>query len=98
MPNLTGSNGDSPKIGAEVGSGEATSHEGRLASLTLVPHAPQPLTMKGVKSDQEVRWCPGCGDYAILAAFQAFLPNSTSRERTSSSSPASAVRLGCRTT
>src|SRR6516162_7892730 len=74
MPNLTGSNGDSPKIGAEVGSGEATSHEGRLASLTLVPHAPQPLTMKGVKSDQEVRWCPGCGDYAILAAFQAFLP------------------------
>jgi 2-oxoglutarate ferredoxin oxidoreductase subunit beta len=26
------------------------------------------------KSDQEVRWCPGCGDYAILAAFQAFLP------------------------
>src|SRR5215469_14964701 len=74
MPDLTGSNGDSPQIGAEVGSGEAASHEGRLASLTLVPHAPQPLTMKGVKSDQEVRWCPGCGDYAILAAFQAFLP------------------------
>ena len=21
-----------------------------------------------------MRWCPGCGDYAILAAFQAFLP------------------------
>jgi len=30
--------------------------------------------VKGFKSDQEVRWCPGCGDYAILAAFQAFLP------------------------
>jgi len=30
--------------------------------------------MKEFKSDQEVRWCPGCGDYAILAAFQAFLP------------------------
>jgi 2-oxoglutarate/2-oxoacid ferredoxin oxidoreductase subunit beta len=75
MPNLTGSNGDSsPANGAEGGSGEAGSHEGRLASLTLVPHAPAPLTMKGVKSDQEVRWCPGCGDYAILAAFQAFLP------------------------
>ena len=29
---------------------------------------------KDFKSDQEVRWCPGCGDYAILAAFQAFLP------------------------
>jgi len=26
------------------------------------------------KTDQEVRWCPGCGDYAILAAFQAFMP------------------------
>jgi len=30
--------------------------------------------MKDFKSDQEVRWCPGCGDYAILAAFQSFLP------------------------
>src|SRR6516165_1643888 len=59
MPSLPGSNGD---------------HEGRLASLTLVPHAPLPLTLREVKSDQEVRWCPGCGDYAILAAFQSFLP------------------------
>ncbi len=32
------------------------------------------LTAKDFKSDQEVRWCPGCGDYAILAAMQAFLP------------------------
>jgi 2-oxoglutarate ferredoxin oxidoreductase subunit beta len=32
------------------------------------------LTVKDFKSDQEVRWCPGCGDYAILAAVQAFLP------------------------
>jgi 2-oxoglutarate ferredoxin oxidoreductase subunit beta len=32
------------------------------------------LTMKDFKSDQEVRWCPGCGDYAILAAMQSFLP------------------------
>ncbi|MBN6054677.1 2-oxoacid:ferredoxin oxidoreductase subunit beta, partial [Nonomuraea sp. RK-328] len=30
--------------------------------------------MKDFKSDQEVRWCPGCGDYAILAAVQSFLP------------------------
>ena len=29
---------------------------------------------KDFKSDQEVRWCPGCGDYAILAAVQGFLP------------------------
>src|SRR5258705_761722 len=32
------------------------------------------LTVKDFKSDQEVRWCPGCGDYAILAAVQAFMP------------------------
>jgi 2-oxoglutarate ferredoxin oxidoreductase subunit beta len=32
------------------------------------------LTTKDFKSDQEVRWCPGCGDYAILAAVQAFMP------------------------
>ena len=32
------------------------------------------LTVKDFKSDQEVRWCPGCGDYAILAAVQSFMP------------------------
>ena len=46
---------------------------GRLRSLTLVPRATG-LATKDFKSDQEVRWCPGCGDYAILAAFQSFLP------------------------
>ncbi len=35
---------------------------------------PVKLTMKDFKSDQEVRWCPGCGDYAILAAVQSFMP------------------------
>ena len=46
----------------------------RPASLTLVPVADEKLATRDFKSDQEVRWCPGCGDYAILAAFQAFLP------------------------
>jgi 2-oxoglutarate/2-oxoacid ferredoxin oxidoreductase subunit beta len=32
------------------------------------------LGTKDFKTDQEVRWCPGCGDYAILAALQAFMP------------------------
>jgi 2-oxoglutarate/2-oxoacid ferredoxin oxidoreductase subunit beta len=32
------------------------------------------LTAKDLKTDQEVRWCPGCGDYAILAAVQGFMP------------------------
>jgi 2-oxoglutarate/2-oxoacid ferredoxin oxidoreductase subunit beta len=42
--------------------------------LSLVPTATEPATKKDFTSDQEVRWCPGCGDYAILAAMQAFLP------------------------
>jgi 2-oxoglutarate ferredoxin oxidoreductase subunit beta len=32
------------------------------------------LSAKDFKTDQEVRWCPGCGDYAILAALQSFMP------------------------
>jgi 2-oxoglutarate ferredoxin oxidoreductase subunit beta len=39
-----------------------------------MPEVPVQLTMKDFKSDQEVRWCPGCGDYAILAAVQSFMP------------------------
>jgi 2-oxoglutarate ferredoxin oxidoreductase subunit beta len=32
------------------------------------------LTKKDFTSEQEPRWCPGCGDYAILAAVQGFMP------------------------
>src|SRR6187397_2731543 len=32
------------------------------------------LTAKEYKTDQDVRWCLGCGDYAILAALQSFMP------------------------
>ncbi|GAA4659737.1 2-oxoacid:ferredoxin oxidoreductase subunit beta [Streptomyces chumphonensis] len=43
-------------------------------ALSLVPTADAKQTAKDFKSDQEVRWCPGCGDYAVLAAVQGFLP------------------------
>jgi 2-oxoglutarate/2-oxoacid ferredoxin oxidoreductase subunit beta len=33
-----------------------------------------PTTRKDWTSDQEVRWCPGCGDYSILAALQMLMP------------------------
>jgi 2-oxoglutarate/2-oxoacid ferredoxin oxidoreductase subunit beta len=33
-----------------------------------------PLTKKDFQTDQEVRWCPGCGDYAILSAVQSVFP------------------------
>ena len=32
------------------------------------------LTKKDFTSDQEVKWCPGCGDYSILSTVQSFLP------------------------
>ncbi len=35
---------------------------------------PFQTTLKDWESDQEVRWCPGCGDYAILKAVQRTLP------------------------
>jgi 2-oxoglutarate ferredoxin oxidoreductase subunit beta len=31
-------------------------------------------TKKDFQTDQEVRWCPGCGDYAILNAVQSVFP------------------------
>jgi 2-oxoglutarate ferredoxin oxidoreductase subunit beta len=39
-------------------------------SSTPVPQ----YTKKDFSSDQEVRWCPGCGDYAILAQVQKIMP------------------------
>jgi 2-oxoglutarate ferredoxin oxidoreductase subunit beta len=42
--------------------------------LSLVPTTDVKASRKDYTSDQEVRWCPGCGDYAILAAVQGFLP------------------------
>ncbi|WP_285573796.1 2-oxoacid:ferredoxin oxidoreductase subunit beta [Streptomyces sp. RTGN2] len=42
--------------------------------LSLVPKTEAKQSMKDFKSDQEVRWCPGCGDYAVLAAVQGFMP------------------------
>jgi 2-oxoglutarate ferredoxin oxidoreductase subunit beta len=45
-----------------------------LGGLDGVPTSDIPMTTKDYKSDQEIRWCPGCGDYAVLAAVQGFLP------------------------
>ena len=43
--------------------------------MTTTQDLPTPaLKAKDFKTDQEVRWCPGCGDYAILAAVQGFMP------------------------
>src|SRR3979411_2540226 len=43
-----------------------------MSTTTLPPITP--LTKKDFQSDQEVRWCPGCGDYSILAGVQKLMP------------------------
>jgi 2-oxoglutarate ferredoxin oxidoreductase subunit beta len=48
-----------------------------LATETLhkLPQAPvEKYTAKDFQSDQDVRWCPGCGDYSILAQVQRIMP------------------------
>jgi 2-oxoglutarate ferredoxin oxidoreductase subunit beta len=41
---------------------------------TNAPQAPR-YTKKDFESDQDVRWCPGCGDYAILSTIQKMMPD-----------------------
>src|SRR5690606_12378063 len=48
----------------------ASDHGGPGVTDTTVPVT----TRKEWASDQEVRWCPGCGDYSILAAVQLLMP------------------------
>ncbi|WP_030513954.1 2-oxoacid:ferredoxin oxidoreductase subunit beta [Nocardia sp. NRRL WC-3656] len=54
---------DTSLIGADLG----------LTGVSGVPGAEGPQKVKDFTSDQEVRWCPGCGDYVILATVRGFL-------------------------
>lgn len=42
--------------------------------MSEVLQTSSPLTSKDFQTDQEVRWCPGCGDYSILAQVQKVMP------------------------
>ncbi|MEO3768499.1 2-oxoacid:ferredoxin oxidoreductase subunit beta [Streptomyces sp. B8F3] len=53
---------------------ETTAEGPAIDTLSLIPKAEAKQSMKDFKTDQEVRWCPGCGDYAVLAAVQGFMP------------------------
>lgn len=44
-----------------------------MSNVAIPPTTP-PLTAKDFATDQEVRWCPGCGDYSILKQVQTILP------------------------
>ncbi len=45
-----------------------------LGGLAGVPTTDEAQSAKDYKSDQEVRWCPGCGDYIVLNVMQQFMP------------------------
>ncbi|MFX1760717.1 MULTISPECIES: 2-oxoacid:ferredoxin oxidoreductase subunit beta [unclassified Rhodococcus (in: high G+C Gram-positive bacteria)] len=45
-----------------------------IDALDGVPRTDDPQKAKDFTSDQEVRWCPGCGDYVILATVRSLLP------------------------
>ena len=46
-----------------------------MTDQTRIPADAVKLTRKDFVSDQEVRWCPGCGDYSILAQTQKVMPD-----------------------
>ncbi|MDT5131487.1 MAG: 2-oxoglutarate/2-oxoacid ferredoxin oxidoreductase subunit beta [Mycobacterium sp.] len=54
--------------------GSLTGTELGLTATSGVPTTDQPQKAKDFTSDQEVRWCPGCGDYVILNTIRNFLP------------------------
>ncbi|MGH9943381.1 MAG: 2-oxoacid:ferredoxin oxidoreductase subunit beta [Pyrinomonadaceae bacterium] len=74
--NGNGTNGDGAKgIGGNV-SGGGPSPESEPGSVVAGEVAPPPakLTKADFVSGQEVRWCPGCGDYSILNNVQKVMP------------------------
>jgi 2-oxoglutarate/2-oxoacid ferredoxin oxidoreductase subunit beta len=52
-----------------------TEPTGNGAADAVDPRELPLLTRKDFVSDQEVRWCPGCGDYSILAQTQKVMPD-----------------------
>src|SRR5215207_9395764 len=68
---INGNSGNGNKPVAEVVSAE--SEAGSAVSGRIAP-PPGQLKKADFVSDQEVRWCPGCGDYAILNNVQKVMP------------------------
>ncbi|HKO36079.1 MAG TPA: 2-oxoacid:ferredoxin oxidoreductase subunit beta, partial [Pyrinomonadaceae bacterium] len=65
-----GSNGNGHSVVETAVSAES---EGGAALFQIAP-PPGQMTKKDFVSNQEVRWCPGCGDYAILNNVQKVMP------------------------
>src|ERR1700683_5279882 len=60
--------------GTDLGLTPGLNENDRLTKTDGVPTTDQPQKAKDFTSDQEVRWCPGCGDYVILNTIRNFLP------------------------
>src|SRR5260370_6692030 len=66
---------------SHVDTGVSAESEGGGGAFHVAP-PPGQLTKKDFMSNQEVRWCPGCGDYAILNNVQKVMPDlGISREK-----------------
>jgi 2-oxoglutarate ferredoxin oxidoreductase subunit beta len=63
-------------LGMPAGGPDVSTIAGAIdASIALNGPKQTELKARDLKTDQEVRWCPGCGDYVILNAVQSFLPS-----------------------
>src|ERR1700739_1138142 len=60
--------------GTDLGLTPGSNKNARLTKNDGVPTTDQAQKAKDFTSDQEVRWCPGCGDYVILNTIRNFLP------------------------
>ena len=69
--NMNGGNGNGHN--ALVDKSVSAESESSVVTFKVAP-PPGELTKKDFISDQEVRWCPGCGDYAILNNVQKVMP------------------------
>ena len=69
----TQGNGSNGNGHAHVDASVSAENEGGASQFQIAP-PPGQLTKKDFVSNQEVRWCPGCGDYAILNNVQKVMP------------------------
>src|SRR3954471_15780465 len=69
----TQGNGSGNGNGHHVDASVSAESEGGNSLFQIAP-PPGEMTKKDFVSNQEVRWCPGCGDYAILNNVQKVLP------------------------
>lgn len=68
-----------PGVAPARPAGLPANRNGKPASIPVKPGpvgngVPAALTRKDFMTDSDVRWCPGCGDYAILATLQRLMP------------------------